>query len=319
MTMLDIHEDALGSPNAAYHEFLQCYVKNEKSVYAFVEGKQDPNFYRGLIENHLPDEWILKVVKAGNREKVLGVIEVLDWSRFSMRRICFFVDRDLSDFLPANSPNVENLYVTDYYSIENQVACGPVFQRVIEEVLNVTMLRPEEVATLTQYFLEDKKIFEEAMTPVMAQVLLWRRAGTRASLDNITPQTFFTFTSGRIQVKAEYKAAEARIKFASERTSAAMSVPNDLAAAEAEFRAANGPGKFVRGKYIMWFFAESIRVLHQAIPTHFPHHTVPRARVAMGAGNAIILIGPRLRMPASLRTFLNSNYIRYINEVGLTA
>lgn len=49
MTMLKIHEDALGSANNYYHEFLLYYKSDANIVYGIVEGKDDSMFYMGLI------------------------------------------------------------------------------------------------------------------------------------------------------------------------------------------------------------------------------------------------------------------------------
>lgn len=47
MTMLQIHAAALSGPAPTYHVFLGRYRKAAKCVYGFVEGKDDPSFYRG--------------------------------------------------------------------------------------------------------------------------------------------------------------------------------------------------------------------------------------------------------------------------------
>ena len=57
MGMLDIHEAALKRSVVAYHRFLLHYRSSARAVYGFVEGKDDPSFYRGKIESYLPDEW----------------------------------------------------------------------------------------------------------------------------------------------------------------------------------------------------------------------------------------------------------------------
>jgi len=71
--MLDIHAAALASGNIPYHEFLLCYKSTEQIVYGIVEGRQDPCFYRGIIENMLPDGWDVRLIKAGSKAKVLRV------------------------------------------------------------------------------------------------------------------------------------------------------------------------------------------------------------------------------------------------------
>ena len=119
MTMLQVHADALNSISAAYHEFLLRYKVSANIVYGILEGKEDPMFYRGLIERQLPEGWEVELVPAGCKDNVLRAVDAFDWTRFSPKRICFFVDRDLSDFISEVAVSRENVYVTDNYSIEN--------------------------------------------------------------------------------------------------------------------------------------------------------------------------------------------------------
>src|SRR5580698_4141808 len=125
MEMLDIHAAALASGNVPYHEFLLCYRAGERFVYGIVEGREDPCFYRGIIENMLPEGWEVRLIRAGSKKKALKVFESMDWSRFPRKRVCFFVDRDLSEFVGGETHVGDNLYVTDKYSIDSEVVCAP--------------------------------------------------------------------------------------------------------------------------------------------------------------------------------------------------
>ncbi len=70
-SMLEVHNQALQEVDEAYHEFLLIYRKDAQCVYGFVEGKDDPVFYRHLIEGQLPEEWSVKLIPVGNKQKVL--------------------------------------------------------------------------------------------------------------------------------------------------------------------------------------------------------------------------------------------------------
>jgi len=99
MSMLEIHAESRESWIVVYDEFLHQYGKSDLIVYGFVEGKDDPSFYRGIIKSQLPDGWNVKLIRAGNKDKVFKVFDEMDWSEKPKNRICFFVDRDLSVFL----------------------------------------------------------------------------------------------------------------------------------------------------------------------------------------------------------------------------
>src|SRR5690349_4184453 len=111
MEMLDVHKEALESLNVAYHVFLLFYNQGGKMLFGFVEGKEDPSFYRNFIENVAYEPWQCKLISAGNKQKVLAVFATMDWTRFPRKAICFFVDRDLSEYLGGVGFSGENLFV----------------------------------------------------------------------------------------------------------------------------------------------------------------------------------------------------------------
>ena len=117
MSMVHVHDDALASKVESYHEFLTRYSKTAKVVYGFVEGKDDLSYYQGFVDQILPDDWEVELWPAGNKNRVYGIYKDLDWRRFPKKRVCFFVDRDLSDLIPEKLVTDINIYVTDDYSI----------------------------------------------------------------------------------------------------------------------------------------------------------------------------------------------------------
>lgn len=315
--MLATHAAALASGNIAYHEFLLFYKASERIVYGFVEGKDDPSFYHGLIDNDLPEGWKVKLIRAGSKSNVLKVLDDMDWARFPKKRICFFVDRDLSEFLGGETHNSDNLYVSDKYSIENDIVNFGTMERVLEEVLNITGLSASETATVQTLFEANLRLFSNEMVPVMAQILLWRRAGANVSLDNIDVKAFFDFNQGQIGLNASFAAAIDRVRHSASRVSSPVDTAPQLAAAESEFRAQSGAEKYVRGKYLFWFFVQCAIEIHKAIGSFAAkHRTPPKVRLPLGVGNAMAIIGPRARCPSTLKLFLGLNYRDYIQSLG---
>src|SRR4028119_693686 len=102
--MLEVHSEALENTDVAYHIFLSRYKKDAQCVYGFVEGKDDPSFYECLIEPQLPEKWSIKLIPSGNKNKVLKSFHSFNWINFPKNRICFFIDRDLQDFLNLPQP-----------------------------------------------------------------------------------------------------------------------------------------------------------------------------------------------------------------------
>ena len=313
MEMLDIHLAALASGNIPYHEFLLCYRATEQVVYGIVEGRQDPCFYRGIIENMLPEGWEVRLIKAGSKSKVLKVFVDIDYSRFSKMRVCFFVDRDLSEFLHGEAQTGDNLYVTDKYSIDSEIVNSKTFERTLEEVYGITNLAPAEREAVRKLFDSNLSTFCEGMCPVMAQIILWRRAGADVCLDNIDPKEFFSFKDAKIELKAAYATPNSRIQYASGAVKSPQSPESELSACETEFRTKGGPARFTRGKYLLWFFAQLLTEIHKAAPKFCSKHTIPpKASLNVGVANAMAVVAPRVRCPNSLKRFIEQNYLRHI-------
>ena len=315
--MIDIHKAALASGNIPYHEFLLCYKAADQIVYGIVEGRQDPCFYRGIIENVLPVGWEVRLIKAGSKSKVQRVFVDIDWTRFAKKRICFFVDRDLSEFLGGEKHVGDNLYLTDNYSIESEIVNPRTFERTLEEVYGVTDMTPAESEAIRKLFDDNRSLFCEEMCSVMAQIILWRRAGADVCLDNIEPKEFFTFNAGRIGLKPAYSAVHSRIQHAAKAVKTPQSNAAHIALAETEFRAKQGPSKFTRGKYLLWFFAQVLAEIHKIAPIFCGKHKAPPKAVSnIGVSNAMAIVAPRARCPDSLKQFIEQNYLEYIKTRG---
>ncbi len=312
MSMLTTHAEARDSANVIYHEFLLRYRPHAHILYGHVEGKEDPMFYRGFIEHSLPAGWEVELFRGGNKGRVLEAAGEFDWTRFSRRRVCFFVDRDLSAFLEAAGGTPENVYVTDQYSIENDVVTFGTAKRLLEEVFGLVDLAPEETAALRQNFDDGLARLKAALAPLMAQVILWRRNGQRPFLNEIQLRDWFEFSNGALSVKPEHIAPDSIVLDAAHTLGLTASTAEDRSNAEREFSEQDGVQKFIRGKYLMWFLVEFALHTHQAISEIFPRFArPPKLRVTIGQANSMIIVAPRARCPQSLREFIARTFLEF--------
>lgn len=313
MEVLRVHDEAVASASVPYHEFLLRYKSRALVVYGLVEGKQDPMFYKGVIESRLPAAWEVELIRAGNKAAVLKALEVFDWQRFSRRRICFFVDRDLDDFTSTAPPDRENLYITDAYSIENTVCSFGTFRRVVEEVLNISGLTDDECAELRTRFESNLAAFQEALVAVMVQILIWRRNGSRPKAENFEPRDMFFFAGGNLALRDQFLEEAGRISHVASALALTASDLESIKRTEEEFRACAGRENFIRGKYILWFFVEYCLELHRSVSKVFSRFSgSPKMHTTLGVANAMLLVGPRSRCPTSLEEFLKRTYLRFI-------
>jgi Protein of unknown function (DUF4435) len=310
-SMLEMHSQAIQNVDTAYHEFLLIYRKDDLCVYGFVEGKDDPCFYRHLVEKELPKKWSIKLIQSGNRDKVLRSYKSFDWSNYNSKRICFFVDRDMHDFLNTPIDARSNIYVTDGYSIENSILGDKLLNSVLSDVYQINLLHPDDEKKIKQIVRVNEDIFFEAILPLMGQIMLWRRSGSKANLNNLKLESFFSFREAICQVSESLALLEESAK----QIGCICCNDDDITSAVREIRGHTRSRMMIRGKYALWFFLKQCEAIGESIHQLSPKFpSPPKKRIEYGMKNAIVIIGPRAHAPKSLKYFIRQNYLLFINN-----
>jgi len=315
MDMLSIHKTALACNVASYHEFLMRYSTTNNIVYGFVEGKEDPCFYKGFIQSLIPDDWDIELWPAGNKNQVYKIYESMDWQRFPQKRICFFVDRDLSELIPRTLHQDFNIYITEGYSIENEVVNRNTCHRLLTEIYGFANIEHKELDRICDLFEEELEKFLIAALPIMAWILFWLRNNKEANLNNIEISKFFVIKAGRLEMKtalttvgiAEYIHKKCKIVYDQQ---------IDISSYETALKKEAKYRKFTRGKYIFWFllkFCDSVRENAKILFNSCPNK-VPSMKITLSTSNGMMVAGNRSRLPNSLREFLQKTFCEYITS-----
>jgi hypothetical protein len=310
-SMLEQQSQALNDVDTAYHEFLLIYRKNSPHVYGFVEGKDDPCFYRQLIEKELSEKWSIKLILSGNRDKVLRSYQSFDWSNHCKTRICFFVDRDMHDFL--NTPVIadSNIYVTDGYSIENSILGERLLISVLSDFYQINLLHPDDESKIKTIYQGNEEIFFEAMLPLMGQIILWRRSSADVELSDLKLNSLFSFTEATCQAKENSLLLEESVK----QLGAKLSNNDDIITAAQEIRCHARSLMMIRGKYALWFFVKQCEAIWDSIPKLSPRFSIkPPKRADCSIKKAVLILAPRAHPPESLKEFIRINYLSFISE-----
>lgn len=316
MSMLDVHREALASVNEAHHLFMLRYRKDKKTVYGIVEGKDDPMFYRSAIERFLPDNWSIDLIPAGNKDKVIDIFEALDWRSFSPRHVAFFVDRDLNEFVPSRRIDAENVYITDGYSIENDIATPNVAGRILIEAYNIVDISDGELEELINVFANGLHNFQELLAPIMAQIIAWRRDGSSANLDNLNLSRIFKIEKCAIRLSEEFTTDMELINYASSCVGARAYPIDKIEEILEVFLSSNGTKRYTRGKYLMWFMSKFISDIHRNISLHTRYSTPPKVKIETGPANIMVIAAPRAKIPTSLRLFIEKTFLAHIGAAA---
>jgi len=303
--------------HAIYIQFLAEYNRHKKEFcYGFVEGKDDPSFYRCHINKELPYSHKIRLFPAGNKKSVKDVYSCFDWRRFQKNRIVFFIDRDLSDIVEDNNLIEEsNVYLTDNYSIENDIVNRDTFESVLREVLGFAMTDQESIDRVLELFEEQKEIFERLMMHTMANIIYWKRLRLPiCNYRNINIKDVINISNGVvINLKGELEFREYIYRMSNvlyDRYN-----PQEVLLIHDELEQDSTYKKIIRGKYITTFFILFCNSIYRDCGSL----NIERNNIGtlLGESDMMKVIAPRCRIPQSLKSFINNTLIQYAASLAV--
>lgn len=305
--MLAVHKQALTSVSAEYHEFLSRYDLKKNRVYSFVEGKTDYSYYNHAIQSVFPEGWTFDLWHAGNKDKVTKLFKKFDWKRFSRNRIYFFVDRDLADFLGEKHPRSSNFYVTDNYSIENDIVNRASCKRILLEIFEFHVLPKDELDCILDLFEKQLAVFSKHIAEIMAWVLLWRRGGNKPCLNDIKMNHLFAFDKGKVIKRANPNGHRSVTSYLVNQVKMPVRGLAKRRNRNLKKLLKEEPKKYLRGKYEFWFLCNYLTSVYENSPAICPSlagKNPPKMNVTFGQANAMKFAAPRTKLPTSLNRFL---------------
>lgn len=315
MSMLETHAGALIDKIPSYHEFLLRYSTTGKVIYGFVEGKDDLCFYRGFVEHSIPEDWEIEMWSANGKDNVYQIYKDIDWRRFSKKRVCFFVDRDLSKLTMEKLPSDTNIYVTDGYSIENSIVNRGTCRTILIDIFRFYNANHREIDSVCDLFKTEFESFLEAMIPVMSWILLWRRNGEKGNLNDIKMDKIFSVDNGCLRFDLSPENLTNTNKYIHQSAGVSYDSSINISVHQTEFSKRSIYKKYTRGKYVLWFLLAFCSSVHKGTASLFPSYKEPpKMNMTISATNAMTIVGNRARVPQSLRRFLNDNFRKYIEK-----
>ena len=198
----------------------------------------------------------------GIKIKFLQLYDEFDWSRFPKLQIIFFIDRDLSNFLNESLRSESNIFITDNYSIENDIVNRNTCDRVLTEVCKLNNIKENEKEKILNLFDNQLDIFQDRMVTIMSWIIYWKRSGCKPSLDNIEMKHLFKLQKGRLRSILRPRSFISHTEYIHKKCGIDYKPRSGIRTIAKEFRKVKGNKKFVRGKYILWFFVEYVLSIH---------------------------------------------------------
>ena len=315
MSMIDKHSIALNSVTSLYHEFLLRYKKLKK-VFGFVEGKEDLSFYRGFIEQKISNDWIVELWPVGNKDKVIELYSTIDWNRFPKEQLMFFIDLDFSDYLDEYLPTNRNVYITDGYSIENNIVNRATCERVLIEILGLSSIPKNDLDKILDIFEEQLEFFAESMIEIMAWILYWKKSGEKPCLNDIILKHLYKIEKIKLYVIEKPNGYNDAIEYVHNQCNIQLNKAAKILPLKNYFLENDDYKMRIRGKYMFWFLIEFAINVHSEITSLSKSlKKAPKMHVNLSQSGGSVLIAPRCRVPESLDIFLNNTCCTYIGSV----
>ncbi|MEG0093957.1 MAG: DUF4435 domain-containing protein [Bacilli bacterium] len=315
MSMVEIHKSALEELIVPYHHFLLQHKRSLKQLFGFVEGKDDPSYYQTLIEPMIPDSsWNVCLIesgdKNGNRDKVIKLLNLIDWNHYSRKQTIFFIDRDLSDFFPEPNINHDNLYITDCYSIENNIVTLHSLKRIIREFYNIN-LQDSEFSIIKNLFNDGLEIMSNVIKEICCNYIALRRLGAKPCFNDIKLNDLCQVKNCKVSIVSNEEVKK-------HLTDKWQFEPIDLRQIYDEFDTYNVNYRCLRGKYLMWYFVNFINSFCRCADELIPSINSPiKVTRVLTEKEAIIDLSARSRIPESLKLFITNTYLNYISEESM--
>lgn len=304
MSFVDELRQSRESSATAFQEFIRNYPKNRASIHAFFEGHDDFSFYKGFISHYVVEDNQLKAYKCGNKNEVYKTYnKIIDSGRDDVT-IIFFVDKDFSDLLGEIYPNSNRIYVTDHYSIENYIVSSEMLFRIWEEIFNFTNITFDYAKIEERFFAELQNYYAWALF-LASWIILMRRNGEKPVLRNINLSKIcsvnenMSFSGSDIIDTQKYVERVCSVTTPKNFESEINLIINEINK--------NEPKKYVRGKFELWFFVKFVNKLYLVIRSQLTKGESIKMRTQINEENAIEVLGPRTRIPESLKLFLENN------------
>ena len=301
------------NPRAAFLLFLFNDAKVPKSIHAFVEGKNDASFYTNFVLNAiLNSDNMYPMYICGDKEGVYKAHSLV-MNNNPRGTTLFFVDKDLSDIFNENWLKASNIYVTDYYSVENYLVSDSMLLRIWTELLHFTPVTVDFSEFYREKFYMELERFYQFVLPITAWGIYLRQKGKRPNLKNLRFSDYFVFTEDLTLEKSEKAKRIGNIKFIEQACGVQIDadgqpevdiIINNLSALS--------PKNYIYGKLELSFFVKFVgglvSLMHKNI-TELEIGGRVSMKTQMNEQNAIEILGPRVKVPRSLEKFLQQNII----------
>lgn len=285
---------------ASFHQFMILYDDHDNALHLFFEGDEDPSYYVPEVRRRAGNRPV-RVYVCGGKRSVISVRNDIEVGGYSLHGCLFFIDRDYDSYLGTQDELHVQTYITDNYSIENDIVTVRATEIILVDVIGMSHADPDYVA-MQKSILNAHKQFQNRVKCWMVWGIASKDAGEKPNFSNAKfGQLVRISASGDVVFTPN---AFKRFR---------KSVHNATAVTRQDmvkwWRKIDGDDSklWLRGKYELWLYESAlISVLGGLVAKRkASKQRPPRIPSALRERTLFDLLGGRLQPPPSLVTFLD--------------
>ena len=295
---------ARNTVNEASLVIKQQYSESSNTIFVVVEGKDDIAYYGIKTSLYQNNPCKFKIISAGNRKKVVSTYDAINWEQYSKSRIIFIVDRDLSDFTGERTPIDENIYITDKYSIENDLCTFSTYLNALKYLGGLNKINELDESILLEFYEKCESDFFSLSDKIMGLILYWKLNGVPANYSSINCATFIDIDTTGLHVK-DYSSQSEFIRFICDKSDVTYDDNISIDDYVNILKASSSPEAYTRGKYLLHFFVTILNFTSDNSDIILDTKQKGKMVFSIGVKDAIAKLSSVMPFPESLHIFFN--------------
>ncbi|WP_276379077.1 DUF4435 domain-containing protein [Flavobacterium sp. H4147] len=314
MNLLDTLDLAITRPVASQIKVLTQYKKTDSTIFCLVEGQEDISFYRNYIERYFPNN--IKYIICNGKGNVIDNYKNLNWNFYDKKRILFFIDKDFDNYINEEILTDENIFTTEYYSIENYLVDEIVLSKFISD--NCHIHDETIIKELIHDFHLKHADFTKHLTKISAWMIYCRKNKFRVNFNDINLSDLFQIDKDGKFIKIKLDDFENHFDYICNKTNTKHFDLREIKTIYEELISETNKKKFLRGKYELFFMFLFIKyIVDQIVPklslkvkelnkVNNEKFSKPKVTIQVREENIFQVLCNKVKEPDSLKNFINT-------------
>ncbi len=317
MSLLDILDEKILTPSAACIKILSQYKTNDNTIFCLVESVEDNSFYRHFFEIY-KENIPVKYIVCNGKQNVIDNYNDLDWQFYDKKRILFFIDKDFDDYIERETLNDENVFITDYYSIENYLVDEKILEKFITD--NCLITSESVIQLAVENFKKQHKIFVKQLKMISAWMMYCRKNNFEVCFNDIKMSDLFKIDNDGKLIKKSLSTYRSKFEYLCDKTQSNHFNITEIRFFYNKIKEETKPKKYIRGKYELYFMFMYLKYISENVVNEISREVKehnksvrgkdkivrPKSTIQIKEENVFQVLYNKSKVPIKLKSFLET-------------